>query len=36
MGLDNLEERAQRLGGEVSLRSVIGAGTIVEVVLPHD
>ena len=34
MGLDNLEERVRRLGGELSLRSVIGAGTVVEVVLP--
>lgn len=34
MGLDNLEARAQRLGGEVSVRSIVGAGTVVEVVLP--
>lgn len=34
MGLDNLESRARSLGGEVSLRSVVGAGTVVEVVLP--
>jgi signal transduction histidine kinase len=34
MGLDNLESRARSLGGEVSLRSVVGAGTLVEVVLP--
>jgi signal transduction histidine kinase len=34
MGLDNLESRAQSLGGEVSVRSVVGAGTLVEVVLP--
>lgn len=34
MGLDNLESRARLLGGEVSVRSVIGAGTVVEVVLP--
>lgn len=34
MGLGNLEARAIRLGGRLSLRSVEGAGTIVEVVLP--
>lgn len=34
MGLENLESRAKRLGGEVSVRSVVGAGTLVEVVLP--
>lgn len=34
MGLDNLESRARLLGGQVSVRSVIGAGTVVEVVLP--
>jgi signal transduction histidine kinase len=34
MGLDNLESRARRLGGEVTLRSIVGAGTVVEVVLP--
>ncbi|MFP3913381.1 MAG: sensor histidine kinase [Actinomycetota bacterium] len=34
MGLDNLESRARGLGGEVSVRSVVGAGTVVEVVLP--
>src|SRR5690606_17694872 len=34
MGLDNLESRAKVLGGEVSVRSVVGAGTLVEVVLP--
>jgi signal transduction histidine kinase len=33
-GLDNLEARARRLGGDVSLRSVIGVGTVVEVTLP--
>lgn len=34
MGLDNLERRVKHLGGELSLRSVVGAGTAVEVVLP--
>ncbi len=34
MGLGNLETRAQRLGGQLSVRSVKGAGTVVEVVLP--
>ncbi len=34
MGLDNLESRTKGLGGEVSVRSVVGAGTVVEVVLP--
>ena len=34
MGLDNLERRVKRLGGDLSLRSVVGAGTVVEVVLP--
>jgi len=34
MGLENLEARASRLGGRVSLRSVLGAGTVVEVTLP--
>jgi signal transduction histidine kinase len=34
MGLENLESRAKSLGGEVSVRSVVGAGTLVEVVLP--
>lgn len=34
MGLENLEARASRLGGDVSLRSVLGAGTVVEVSLP--
>jgi signal transduction histidine kinase len=34
MGLGNLEARAQRLGGKLSVRSVVGAGTVVEVVLP--
>lgn len=34
MGLDNLEGRARQLGGQVSVRSVLGAGTVVEVVLP--
>ena len=36
MGLGNLEARARRLGGDVSLRSVIGVGTVVEVILPLD
>lgn len=30
MGLDNLEARTRRLGGELSIRSVIGVGTVVE------
>lgn len=34
LGLDNLESRAERLRGEVSVRSVVGVGTVVEVVLP--
>jgi signal transduction histidine kinase len=34
MGLENLGERTRRLGGELSIRSVVGAGTVVEVSLP--
>ena len=34
MGLDNLEDRAAHLGGELTIRSVPGAGTVVEVTLP--
>lgn len=34
MGLDNLEGRARLLGGELTIRSVPGAGTVVEVILP--
>lgn len=34
MGLDNMEARARRLGGEASVRSVAGVGTLVEVVIP--
>lgn len=34
MGLDNLDARARHLGGEATVRSVIGVGTLVEVVLP--
>lgn len=34
MGLDNLEDRAAALGGESTIRSVIGVGTVVEVSIP--
>lgn len=34
MGLDNLESRAGSLGGSSTVRSVIGVGTVVEVVIP--
>lgn len=34
MGLGNLEARSRRLGGDVVLRSVVGVGTLVDVVLP--
>lgn len=34
MGLDNLEARAAQLGGDSTIRSVLGVGTVVEVVLP--
>ncbi len=36
MGLKNLKDRVAALGGEVSVRSVIGVGTAVEVSIPAD
>jgi two-component system, NarL family, sensor histidine kinase DevS len=34
MGLDNLKERARTLGGETTIRSVLGVGTVVEITVP--
>lgn len=34
LGLKNLEERVAELGGESSVRSVLGVGTVVEVSIP--
>lgn len=34
MGLGNLETRSRSLGGDLSIRSVAGTGTVVEVVFP--
>lgn len=34
MGLDNLEDRAAALGGETTIRSVPGVGTVVEIDIP--
>lgn len=34
LGLGNLEARARALGGESVVRSVVGVGTVVEVILP--
>lgn len=34
MGLGNLDARARRLGGDAEVRSVVGVGTLVEVVIP--
>lgn len=35
MGLKNLSQRAAELGGHVDIRSVLGVGTVVEVLLPY-
>ena len=36
LGLANIRERARLVGGEVSIRSELGKGTCVEVVLPSE
>jgi two-component system, NarL family, sensor histidine kinase LiaS len=34
-GLDNLRERAQRLGGHTEVQSIPGQGARVQVTIPH-